>query len=79
MPQATRRSKERLERLTVRFTREESLLLEKVRGLARGMGYKISDNAVFRLALKMLKPEGITPQAVLAVLAEDHRLKRLPR
>lgn len=62
-----------LERLTVRFTQGEARLLEKVRGTARAMGYKISDTAVFRLALNALQAEQMTSQAIEAVLVADGR------
>jgi hypothetical protein len=62
-----------LERLTVRFTQNEARLLEKARGVARSMGYKISDTAVFRLALNALQTEHLTPQAIEAVLVADGR------
>lgn len=64
---------QRLERLTVRFTAQEARLLEKARGLARSMGYKLSDTAVFRLALNALDFERISPQNLEAVLAADSR------
>jgi len=62
-----------LERLTVRFTQDEARLLEKARGAARAMGYKISDTAVFRLALNTLNTDRMTAQAIEAVLAADSR------
>ena len=67
------RSNPALERLTVRFTQEEARQLEKARGVARAMGYKISDTAVFRLAINSFQPERLTPQALEAVLAADTR------
>ena len=67
------RSNPALERLTVRFTQEEARQLEKARGVARAMGYKISDTAVFRLALNSFQPERLTPQALETVLAADTR------
>lgn len=66
---------ERLERLTVRFTQDEAKLLEKARGVARGMGFKISDTAVFRLAINAFRPESMTPANLKAILAADHRRK----
>ena len=62
-----------LERLTVRFTQSEARLLEKARGVARSMGYKISDTAVFRLALNALVAEQLTPQAIESILVADGR------
>ena len=64
-----------LDRLTVRFTKEEAELLEKARGVARGMGYKISDNVVFRLALNSFRAESITPQVLESILSADGRRK----
>ena len=62
-----------LDRLTVRFTKKEAELLEKARGVARSMGYKISDNVVFRLALNAFKAETITPQMLESILSADGR------
>jgi len=62
-----------LECLTVRFTQNEARLLEKARGAARAQGFKISDTAVFRLALNALTIEQITPQNIQAVLEADGR------
>ena len=62
-----------LDRLSVRFTKQEAEILEKVRGVARGMGYKISDNVVFRLALNAFRPESLTPEVLENILAADGR------
>jgi len=62
-----------LERLSVRFTQDEARLLEKARGVARSMGFKISDNAVFRLALNAFQSEQLTPQAIESILTADGR------
>jgi len=64
-----------LDRLTVRFTKAEAELLEKARAVARGMGYKISDNVVFRLSLNAFKAETITPQMLESILSADGRRK----
>jgi hypothetical protein len=64
-----------LDRLTVRFTKAEAEMLEKARGVARSMGYKISDNVVFRLALNAFKAESITPQMLESILSADGRRK----
>jgi hypothetical protein len=66
---------DRLDRLSVRFTQDEAKLLEKARAVARGMGVKISDSAVFRLALSVFQPETMTPANLKAILAADHRRK----
>jgi hypothetical protein len=62
-----------LERLTVRFTQEEARLLEKARGVARSMGYKVSDTAVFRLALNSFNPDTMTTAALETILKADGR------
>jgi hypothetical protein len=66
------------DRLTVRFTQSEAQLLEQARAIARSLGYKISDTAVFRLALHSLKPEQITPNAIRTILIADSRRRREP-
>ncbi|MGD0770989.1 MAG: hypothetical protein ABSB42_22625 [Tepidisphaeraceae bacterium] len=65
-----------LERLTVRFTQSEARLLEKARGVARSMGYKISDTTVFRLALNAFQAEHLTGQAIEAILVADGRRRQ---
>jgi hypothetical protein len=65
-----------LERLTVRFTHAEARKLEEARAVARAMGFKLSDTAVFRLALSVLRPDSITPDQLIAVLVADTRRKR---
>jgi len=65
-----------LERLTVRFTQGEARLLEKARGVARSMGYKISDTAVFRLALNAFQAEQMTQQTIEAILMADGRRRQ---
>lgn len=65
-----------LQRMTVRFTQAEARLLEKVRAAARAMGYKISDTAVFRLALNVLDADRITTQQIETILQADSRRKQ---
>jgi hypothetical protein len=65
-----------LNRLSIRFTKQEAEILEKVRGVARGMGFKISDNVVFRLALNAFRTESITPQVLENILAADGRRRQ---
>lgn len=67
------RAPSRLERITVRFTAEEARMLEEARGVARAMGYKLSDTAVFRLALNLLKPQAMTAEQIERVLIADTR------
>jgi hypothetical protein len=62
-----------LERLTVRFTHEESRKLESVRAAARAMGYKLSDTAVFRLGLLLLNPGTVSAEQIEKVLEADTR------
>ena len=62
-------------RLTVRFTQAEARLLEKVRGIARSLGYKISDTAAFRLALNSFDADHMTAGQIESVLKADTRRK----
>jgi hypothetical protein len=71
----TAKSNPTLERLSVRFTQEEARLIEKARGVARAMGFKVSDTAVFRLALNAFRPETMTAAEIKEVLASDSRRK----
>lgn len=63
----------KLERLTVRFTLEEARKLEHIRSIARSMGFKVSDTAVFRLALNALDAQKLNPQMIESVLLADGR------
>lgn len=67
----------KLQRLTIRFTQSEAQLLEKARGIARSLGYKISDNAVFRLALNAFNLDTLAGQQIESILAADGRRKHL--
>lgn len=73
---AVPRANPTLERLTIRFTQDEARLLEKARGIARSMGFKVSDTAVFRLALNAFQSDRMTPQSIEAVLAADSRRRQ---
>jgi hypothetical protein len=75
-PRKTSAPVQTLDRLTIRFTKQEAEILEKVRAVARSMGYKISDNVVFRLALNAFKTESITPQVLENILAADGRRRQ---
>lgn len=73
------RAPERLERLTVRFTQEEATMLEKARAAARSAGYKLSDSAVFRLAIRELRVDAVTEPAIRRVVVDDTRRRESPR
>jgi len=67
---------ETLDRLSIRFTKQEAEMLEKARGVARALGYKISDSAVFRLALNAFRPDSLTPEILERILAGDGRRRQ---
>ncbi|MFT3784762.1 MAG: hypothetical protein QM770_01170 [Tepidisphaeraceae bacterium] len=65
-----------LERCTVRFTREEAQKIEEARGKLRARGYKLSDSAVFRLALNTLDANSASEATLRALMVADTRRKR---
>lgn len=73
------RPRERFLRLTVRFTAQEAAMLERARGQARAIGYKLSDSAVFRLALRQLSAQSVHESAVREVVNEDTRRREAAR